>query len=91
MFKVVLLLPCEFVQVLKLSIIMQFSQILTLYVYGAVHCLFVYFFYFMKSRKEAKFPRPGPWLSEATAKDEASDAPSRDVLEFQHITEYVSS
>ena len=53
-------------------------------------CLFV-FSYFMKSRKEAKFPPPGPWSSEATAKDEASDAPSRDVLEFQDIIEYVSS
>ena len=31
MFKVVLLLPCEFVQVLKLSKIMQFSQILELF------------------------------------------------------------
>ena len=67
-FKVVLLLLCEFAQVLKLSIIMQFSQILSLYIYGAVHCLFACFFYFMKSRKGAKFPPPGPWLPEARAK-----------------------
>ena len=54
MFKVVLLLPCEFVQVLKLSKIMQFSQILALYVYGAVHCLFVCFFLFHEIKERGQ-------------------------------------